>query len=176
MNLCKFIFKIIARNLMLSGLIILIAITIYPKIPDFSSIHWPVIALLFDLMVVVAALHHYHILEWIGVKLLSRCNSLRMVTLVLTLLTAISSMFLTNDVALITFVPLTMIFALRAKFNPVRLIVIETIAANLGSSLTPLGNPQNLFLYNYFKFTLLGFLSLTCILFVIAILFIGVLI
>ena len=61
-------------------------------------------------------------------------------------------MFITNDVALITFVPLTVVI-LRMLGEKVRdkwlipIVTMQTIAANLGSMLTPIGNPQNLYLY-----------------------------
>ena len=61
-------------------------------------------------------------------------------------------MLITNDVALITFVPLTIIVMrqLTPKLRQhwmLKTIVMQTIAANLGSMLTPIGNPQNLYLY-----------------------------
>ena len=55
-----------------------------------------------------------------------------------------------NDVALLTIVPLTIVIAQNARTDPVRLIILETLAANLFSALTPFGNPQNLYLYSYF--------------------------
>ena len=63
-----------------------------------------------------------------------------------------SSMFITNDVALITFVPFTFIVLKLTLGNHaekliVPVVVMQTIAANLGSMLTPIGNPQNLYLY-----------------------------
>ena len=63
-----------------------------------------------------------------------------------------SSMFITNDVALIIFVPLAIMIFTEAR--RIRLIVPtvcwQTIAANLGSMLTPIGNPQNLFIYTHY--------------------------
>ena len=58
-------------------------------------------------------------------------------------------MYITNDVALITFVPFTILILsnLKCEKEAAFIIVLETIAANLGSMLTPLGNPQTLFLY-----------------------------
>ncbi|MBR3721179.1 MAG: hypothetical protein IKN12_00270 [Selenomonadaceae bacterium] len=74
-----------------------------------------------------------------------------------------SSMLITNDVALIIFVP-TAIFTFT-KLNRVRVIaptvVLATIAANLGSMLTPIGNPQNLFIYSRYTLSLNEFLSIT---------------
>ena len=71
-------------------------------------------------------------------------------SLVLVFLCFFFSMFITNDVSLITFVPFAML-TLR-KCNQEKLlipvIIVQTLAANLGSMLTPIGNPQNLYLYN----------------------------
>lgn len=60
-----------------------------------------------------------------------------------------SSMLITNDVALITFVPFTVLVLKKSHLEQhmIYTIVMQTIAANLGSMLTPLGNPQNLYLY-----------------------------
>ena len=74
-----------------------------------------------------------------------------------------SSMLITNDVALIIFIP-TAIFTFT-KLNRVRVIaptvVLATIAANLGSMLTPIGNPQNLFIYSRYTLSLNEFVSIT---------------
>ena len=74
-----------------------------------------------------------------------------------------SSMFITNDVALIIFVPLAIMVFTEAR--RIRLMVPtvcwQTIAANLGSMLTPIGNPQNLFIYSHYGLEPLEFLSIT---------------
>ncbi|MDP4088664.1 MAG: SLC13 family permease, partial [Bacillota bacterium] len=62
-----------------------------------------------------------------------------------------SSMLVTNDVALITFVPLTLVISRKIDINPAYIIVLQTLAANIGSSLTPMGNPQNLFLFTFYR-------------------------
>jgi Na+/H+ antiporter NhaD/arsenite permease-like protein len=68
-------------------------------------------------------------------------------------------MFVTNDVALITFVPITiMIFAKAGHKKLIFIIVMETLAANLGSMLTPIGNPQNLYIYSFYGLNILSFL------------------
>ena len=55
------------------------------------------------------------------------------------------AMVATNDVALITLVPFTLLLMRGAKVQYLTLtVVLETIAANLGSMVTPIGNPQNL--------------------------------
>jgi len=68
-------------------------------------------------------------------------------------------MGITNDVALITFVPLTIVvFSLCNEQKSILLtVVLQTVAANVGSSLTPVGNPQNLFIYSFYGMPLKDF-------------------
>ena len=112
-------------------------------------------------MIVISAFKRLKLLDKIAVDILTKHKNLRMVSLILTFLCFISSMLITNDVALITFVPLTLIVAKKAGFNPIKTIIFETLAVNIGSSLTPMGNPQNLYLFSFFKMGLLPFFKTT---------------
>ena len=117
-----------------------------------------VLMLLFALMAVVAGLKRCGLMDRICNSLVSRAGSVRMLGAALSLACFFSAMLVTNDVALITFVPLTT--ALLAAF-PGQLILavtIETIAANLGSMATPIGNPQNLYLYAHYEMPMGEFL------------------
>ena len=69
----------------------------------------------------------------------------------LCLLCFVSSAVITNDVALITFIPFTLSVLRKAEEKTIIFtVVMETVAANLGSVLTPVGNPQNLYIYKYY--------------------------
>ena len=115
------------------------------------------LSILFSLMLVVAGLKSIRFLDWLAVLLLNRCHSSRQVTAALLTVTYISSMFVTNDVALITFVPLAIVIGRTIKMDMSRTIILQTLAANLGSMATPPGNTQNLFLYAFFDYDLTGF-------------------
>ena len=121
--------------------------------PDMSYLAYPdyrTIALLFCLMIIVAGFQSLGIFGMLGHFLITRAGSVRGLSVVMILLCFFSSMVITNDVTLITFVPFT-IFVLRMSGRVKRilkLVVLETIAANLGSMATPIGNPQNLYLYS----------------------------
>lgn len=111
------------------------------------------LALLFCLMAVMAGLNRLGVFSRLADGLLGRVNSLRGLSMTLTLLCFFSAMVVTNDVALITFVPFSVV-ALRYAGREDRLIgliTMETVAANLGSMLTPVGNPQNLYLFSAFS-------------------------
>ncbi len=114
-----------------------------------SYIDFRVLALLFCLMAVVRGFSSIGVFTRLGTMLLTHVHSLRMLSALFIFLCFFFSMLITNDVALITFVPFTILvlsMAEQKKFL-IPVIVLETIAANLGSLLTPLGNPQNLYLY-----------------------------
>ena len=121
--------------------------------PDAAYLAYPdyrTLALLFCLMILVAGLQSLGIFMMLGHFLLKKVHSIRGLSMVMVLLCFFSSMVITNDVTLITFVPFTiLIFRMGGQVQRVlKLIVLETIAANLGSMATPIGNPQNLYLYS----------------------------
>lgn len=127
---------------------------VYLTYPD-----WRTIALLFCLMILVAGLRSKGVFTLMGHALLRRAGSLRALSAIMVLLCFFSSMIITNDVTLLTFVPFTMlVFRMTGHEDRiVKLVVLETIGANLGSMATPIGNPQNLYLYSISDLTAGGF-------------------
>ncbi len=114
-----------------------------------SYIDWDTMALLFSLMVVMKGLQKAGLFTYTGNLLLKRITGTRSLMLILVFLPFVFSMAVTNDVALITFVPFSMTVLRMADCErlTVPVTVMQTVAANMGSSLTPMGNPQNLYLY-----------------------------
>ena len=125
---------------------------VIPSAEYIEYIDFRTLALLLCLMLVMAGLNALGVFRLLADKLLSKTDSIRTLGLTLNLLCFFSSMLITNDVALITFVPFTLIvLKLSDRMNKaVILVVLETVAANLGSMLTPIGNPQNLYLFSAF--------------------------
>lgn len=108
------------------------------------------IGMLFSLMTIMCGLSRLGVFRIACRHLLGVVRVPRRLALALTLLAFFSSMLITNDVALVTFVPFALL-ALRTLDSPRHAcftVVMMTIAANLGSMLTPIGNPQNLYLYS----------------------------
>ena len=116
----------------------------------FGYIDWNTLMLLFCLMAAMAGFQRLGIFQKIGDFLLEAVKNTRSLLLILCFLPFFFSMLITNDVALITFVPFGMIVLQMCKKERfvISLVVLQTIAANMGSSLTPIGNPQNLYLYS----------------------------
>lgn len=124
-------------------------------------IDFKTLGLLFSLMAVTSAFNNQGVFSLLAIKMLKKVKSTRSLSLVFCLLCFFSSMLITNDVALITFVPFTILtLKVSNNFRPlIPLITLETISANLGSMLTPIGNPQNLFLFSKFNMTMGDFVS-----------------
>lgn len=145
-NFCK-------QETVLCAAIMLALVSSFFATPQLAYIDFSVLSILFSLMLVVGALKSIRFLDWVAVELVNRCQSMRQIVYALVGITYVSSMFVTNDVALLTFVPLALVVGRKLEQDFGRVIILQTLAANLGSMLTPPGNPQNLFLYAYFDYT-----------------------
>lgn len=135
---------------------------VHPDKQYAAYIDWKTLLLLFSLMAVMAGLKNIGVFNTISITLLKTIKSTRYLILVLTMLPFFFSMLVTNDVALITFVPFAMIVLKAANMEQLTIFVVtlQTIAANLGSMLTPMGNPQNLYLYSKSGMSLADFIML----------------
>lgn len=143
---------------------ILAAVTVFIVPPDseYSGyISRSVLIELFALMTAVAGLRSIGIFDTATRFILQKTGTVRRLGLALTLICFFSSMLVTNDVALLTFVPLTLLVFdnIHDEKSRILTIVLETAAANLGSMMTPVGNPQNLYLYDRYGLTAATFLK-----------------
>lgn len=113
-------------------------------------IDFRVLAILLGLMLVMSGYKRIGIFDRICSYLLSKTHTVRQLAFVLVLICFFSSMFITNDVALVAFVPFALYALKQAGYEnkSVFVVVLQTIAANTGSMLLPSGNPQNLYLFN----------------------------
>lgn len=152
--------------LCVSGLLALVSCFFVPPSAAYIDyIDFRVLIILFCLMLVVAGIRETGIFTVICEKLLSKLHSVKSASLVMVLLSFFMSMLLTNDVTLITLVPFTLLMLeeIRSEKKPtavIILLVLETLAANLGSMLTPMGNPQNLYLYSKYNLTMGEFIGI----------------
>lgn len=142
--------------------IVLAAVSMFMVPPDgqyAGYIDYKTIGLLFCLMSVMAGYQKIGIFQWMGETLLTKVKMSRSVAAVLVFLCFFTSMFITNDVSLLTFVPFSIIVLEMAEMEEllVPVVVFQTIAANLGSMMLPFGNPQNLYLYGQSGYGILQF-------------------
>ena len=180
----KTIFSFIKRESVLFIAFVLAIFSMFVVTPDeqyISYIDFRTLAILFSLMAIVSGFRKLGIFDMLAKKMLSSVKSLRGLTAVLIFLCFFTSMVITNDVALITFVPFTIIIMnqMGEDFKNkwlLKIVALQTIAANLGSMFTPIGNPQNLYLFGISNLNILDFFMLmlpfTLIAFVLLIIYI----
>ena len=141
-------------------------LTMFLVPPDIEYLHYidfRVLCLLLCLMAVVAGLKAIGIFNWLTYQLLKSVRSGQILGVILVLLPFFCSMAVTNDVALIIFIPFTLMLLDGLGYNDriIQVTVLQTVAANLGSMATPVGNPQNLYLYAFYNIGIADFFSVT---------------
>lgn len=149
----KKIWSFVRREAVLTAAVLLAAVSMAFVPPDaqyVSYINYRVLAILAGFMVAMAGLERLGVFTEIARSLLAVARGARSTAAVLILLCFFLSMAITNDVALITFVPLTLetLQLMRRPDLAVRVVALQTAAVNLGSMATPIGNPQNIYLFD----------------------------
>lgn len=164
----KKILHFIKKEIVLCAAVVLAVLSAFWIPPDgtyAAYIDFRTLGILFCLMSVMAGLQKIGLFSWVAGKLLGKTRNPSLLVLILVLLCFFFSMAITNDVALITFVPFVFTVGklmgeklYKKMVFPV--VVLQTIAANLGSMLTPIGNPQNLYLYGISGMSALRFVQI----------------
>lgn len=148
----KRIYNYLKKDAVLTISWVLAIVSMFFIKPDKSYagyIDWRSLGILWSLMIITKGYMQNGIFEKIGHALLTRTRKIWQLIAVLVGLNFFSSMIITNDVSLITFVPFAIMMLKQCGRQELMIpvVVLQTIAANLGSMLTPIGNPQNLYLY-----------------------------
>lgn len=115
------------------------------KLP--ALVDWQTVMTLAGLLILTKALEYSGFLTWTAHRLVHRIRSERALAFLLIAFAAALSTVVTNDVALFVVVPLVLSLHKLTPLPLKRLIIMVALAVNAGSVLTPLGNPQNLFLW-----------------------------
>lgn len=132
-----------------------------PSIAYLDYFNWHTLACLFSILAVIAAIDSSGLLEFVAHSLVQHVTSTRTLVIALVLVTLGCSMILSNDMTLVTVLPLALVLLKsvnRESEIPFAFIVI-TLTANLGGMLLPFGNPHNLYLYTVFGVSFVDFVS-----------------
>ncbi|HTV85617.1 MAG TPA: SLC13 family permease [Dyella sp.] len=119
----------------------------------------PTLAGLLGLLIAIQGIRDSGLIQRFAGMLVARMHSLRTVGLLLVGMTAVLSTVLTNDVSLFLMVPLTVAIGSLSNLPVLRMAVLEALAVNAGSTLSPIGNPQNLLIWQYGRIALLSFVG-----------------
>ena len=122
-------------------------------------LHLPTLAGLLGLLIAIQGIRDSGVVQRAATVLASRTQSLRALGLLLVLSAALLSTLLTNDVSLFLIVPLTVALGSISNLPVVRVVVLEALAVNAGSTLSPIGNPQNLLLWRVAHVSFVDFVA-----------------
>ncbi|RYY58235.1 MAG: DUF1646 domain-containing protein, partial [Comamonadaceae bacterium] len=133
-----------------------------PRAPmDYVAlVDWQTVGALAGLLAITQGVEKSGMLQATAQRLLARTTHLRGLALLLTAAAALLSALVTNDVSLFLLVPLTRVLATQAHLPLARLVVLQALAVNAGSALTPIGNPQNLYLWHRSGESFFGFMGM----------------
>lgn len=109
----------------------------------------PTLAGLLGLLIAIQGIRDSGLVQHAAGALVARVQSLRALGMLLVAATALLAMVLTNDVSLFLIVPLTLALGSLCNLPVARMVVLEALAVNAGSTLSPIGNPQNLLLWQH---------------------------
>ena len=123
------------------------------------SVDYDLLLILFALLVTVEILRASGLLDRIVAGTVARFDRTRSLAFALVALAGVLACLITNDVALFVVIPFTVIAGRMTDFDVEDVVILEIVATNLIGCLTPLGNPQNLFVYHQSGWSAVKFVS-----------------
>ncbi len=159
------IWDFIKKNFIFTIILVLAIITMFfvPIDKQYKSyFDWNTLSCIFTLLLVVACLDRINFFHKVAKWIVKKFKNTRSIILGLIFITYISSLINANDMALITFLPLAYLvlkYTNNTKYMAFTFIM-QNIASNLGGMITPIGNPQNLYLFNYYHISVLEFFKI----------------
>ena len=163
------------KEIVFSISLILAVISCFFARPSIDYINWDTIILLLVIMVIVEILKNLAIFEIMVRKLLARIGNTRDLVLVLVFTCFLSSIFITNDVSLIIFVPFSILALKKVERTDLTIITVslQTIAANVGCMVLPIGAPHNIVMYTVSKIPFQSFFLLLLPYIIVSVIFIS---
>ncbi len=162
-RVCSKSFSVLKRNFLsfcLFGTSIVLAVILKEPVSRFPSfVDWKTIITLTGLLLITTAIKESGFFYLSAYRISKKITNERILALFLIFLSASLAMFLTNDVALFIIVPLTLSIQEISGNDYSKMVIFEAIAANVGSSLTSIGNPQNIFLWHRWKISFHVFIA-----------------
>jgi Na+/H+ antiporter NhaD/arsenite permease-like protein len=129
---------------MLIGAFLMIVFQVIGLESAFKSINLDVIGFLFGMFSIVTALDKSGVLRLVAIKMLARANSLDSLLMIFVVGMGILSAFLVNDTIALLGIPLIVYISKQVGIRPLVLLIALAFGISVGSTMTPIGNPQNL--------------------------------
>lgn len=161
MRLLRTALSRITEDMLLLALLVALPVLLWlaPTSPlaIFHLVEWHTVTALAGLMLLSRGLEDSGYLSRFAAWLLRHHHSQRVLATILVLCSALLSAIITNDVALFVLVPICLSLARLSGVPAGRLIIFLALAVNAGSAMSPVGNPQNLLLWQASDMSFVGF-------------------
>ncbi|WP_461215582.1 SLC13 family permease [Lacticaseibacillus sp. GG6-2] len=153
------VIKNIAKDRVLQITAALAVLSLFFARPRLADINFSTLFSILGMMTVIQIFEYLHILDYFAYRLTSRAKTTRQLTWMFVLLALGAGMFLTNDVTVLTLVPLYLRIAKKFNLSEILPVTLIGMAANFGSAFTPFGNTHNIFLMNHYGINVATFFT-----------------
>lgn len=152
----KAVLKFIKKEPIMIAAVILAVVTCFfvpPNLEYLDYINFKTLTTIFSLSIIIKALNKINTFKILATKILPLIKSSRGLVTALVFLPTILALFITNDVAVLTFVPFALIILNMCDMSHLALktVILICIGSNLGGLISPIGNSQNLYLFSYYN-------------------------
>ena len=120
---------------------------------------------IFGILIIVAGLENIDFFHKVARFIIKKFKNVRSVIMTLIFITYVSALVNANDMALLTFLPLAyLVLKYIGKTEYLAFtFIMQNIASNLGGMISPIGNPQNIYLFSFYDISLFEFLKILAI-------------
>ena len=143
------VIKNIAKDRILQITVVITIISLFFARPRIEDINFHTLYSILAMLTIIQIFSYLHVLDVLAYKL----------TAIFTLLSIVSGMFLTNDITVLTLIPLYLTIAKRHQLPEILPVTLIGMGANIGAAFTPWGNPHNIFVVNRYNVSPIKFFS-----------------
>lgn len=151
------VLKNIVKDRILQITVIVTGLSLIFARPKIQDINFHTLYSITAMLALIQIFAYLHILDILAYKLTSIADNTRKLSLLFTLLAIVSGMFLTNDITVLTLVPLYLNIAKRYKLPQILPVTLIGMGANVGAAFTPWGNPHNIFIVSHYSVSPINF-------------------
>lgn len=151
------VFKNIVKDRILQITFVLTIISLFFARPRIADINFHTLFSVLAMLTIIQIFAYLHVLDVIAYKLTTHAKNTRRLTAIFTFLSVIAGMFLTNDITVLTLIPLYLTIAKKHKLPEILPVTLIGMGANVGAAFTPWGNPHNIFVVNQYNVSPLKF-------------------
>ena len=159
------VLKFFKNNIIFTIVVAITLVSCFFVPPDIKYLDYfelNTLSCIFLLLLVIAGLTNIQFFEKVARIIVKKFKNTRSIIMCLIFVTYVSALINANDMSLLTFLPLSYIvlkYTNNLKYLPFT-FVMQNIASNLGGMIVPIGNPQNLYIFSFYKMGLLKFLKI----------------